>query len=79
LEFRPYTLCYFFEHLGNDDEEQQWANYRLNETPSKGVMMWGILTNDYNNLTKGYGGNISRMVASSRGFTAPLDGICRKS
>jgi hypothetical protein len=29
-----------FEHLGNDDEEQQWANYRLNETPSKGVMMW---------------------------------------
>jgi hypothetical protein len=33
-------------------------------------MMWGILTNDYNNLTKGYGGNISRMVASSRGFTA---------
>ncbi|MFV8352252.1 alpha-amylase family glycosyl hydrolase [Flavobacterium sp. XS2P14] len=59
-----------FEHLGNDDEEQQWANYKLNETPSKGVMMWGILTNDYNNLTKGYGGNISRMVASNRGFTA---------
>ena len=59
-----------FEHLGSNDEEQQWANYRLNETPSKGVMMWGILTNDYNNLTKGYGGNISRMVASSRGFTA---------
>jgi hypothetical protein len=52
LEFRPYTLYYFFEHLGNDDEEQQWANYRLNETPSKGVMMWGILTNDYNNLTR---------------------------
>jgi hypothetical protein len=24
----------------------------LNETPSKGVMMWGILTNDYNNLTR---------------------------
>ncbi|MFV8331970.1 alpha-amylase family glycosyl hydrolase [Flavobacterium sp. GSP14] len=59
-----------FEHLGNDDEEQQWANYKLNETPSKGVMMWGILTNDYNNLTKGFGGNISRMVASSRGFNA---------
>ncbi|MFV8356195.1 alpha-amylase family glycosyl hydrolase [Flavobacterium sp. XS1P32] len=59
-----------FEHLGTNDEEQQWANYRLNETPSKGVVMWGILTNDYNNLTKGYGGNISRMVASSRGFNA---------
>jgi 1,4-alpha-glucan branching enzyme len=59
-----------FEHLGGNDEEQQWANYRLNETPSKGVMMWGIMTNDYNNLTKGYAGNISRMSSSSRGFTA---------
>ena len=59
-----------FEHLGGNDEEQQWANYRLNETPSKGVMMWGILTSEYNNLTKGYAGNISRMNATSRGFTA---------
>ncbi|SHL61190.1 alpha-amylase family glycosyl hydrolase [Flavobacterium xanthum] len=59
-----------FEHLGGNDEEQQWANYRLNETPSKGVMMWGILTSEYNNLTKGYAGNISRMSSSSRGFTA---------
>lgn len=59
-----------FEHLGSNDEEQQWANYRLNETPSKGVMMWGIMTFDYNNLTKGYAGNISRMSSSSRGFTA---------
>ena len=64
------THYVIFEHLGGNEEEQQWANYRLNETPSKGVMMWGILTNDYNNLTKGFGGNISRMVASSRGFTA---------
>jgi pullulanase/glycogen debranching enzyme len=30
-----------FEHLGSNNEEQQWANYRINETPSKGVMMWG--------------------------------------
>ena len=59
-----------FEHLGGNDEEQQWANYRLNETPSKGVMMWGILTSEYNNLTKGYAGNISRVSSSSRGFTA---------
>ncbi|MBG6187122.1 alpha-amylase family glycosyl hydrolase [Flavobacterium sp. CAN_S2] len=59
-----------FEHLGVNDEEQLWANYRLNETPSKGVMMWGIMTFDYNNLTKGYAGNISRMSSSSRGFTA---------
>jgi glycosidase len=60
----------FFEHLGGNDEEQQWANYRLNEAPSKGVMMWGIMTSEYNNLTKGYAGNISRMNSSSRGFTA---------
>ncbi|TDE01076.1 alpha-amylase family glycosyl hydrolase [Flavobacterium sandaracinum] len=59
-----------FEHLGGNDEEQQWANYRLNETPSKGIMMWGIMTHDYNNLTKGFAGNISRMTSSSRGFTA---------
>jgi hypothetical protein len=57
-----------FEHLGGNSEEQQWANYRLNESPSKGVMMWGIMTYEYNNLTKGYASNISRMSSSSRGF-----------
>jgi 1,4-alpha-glucan branching enzyme len=59
-----------FEHLGGNNEEQQWANYRLNESPSKGVMMWGIMTYEYNNLTKGYAGNISRMSSSSRGFNS---------
>jgi hypothetical protein len=39
---------YIFEHLGGNSEEQQWANYRLNESPSKGVMMWGIMTYEYN-------------------------------
>jgi hypothetical protein len=33
-----------------------------------GVMMWGIMTYEYNNLTKGYASNISRMSSSSRGF-----------
>jgi hypothetical protein len=27
---------------GNDDEEQQWANYKLNETPSKGYDVGNI-------------------------------------
>jgi hypothetical protein len=54
-----------FEHLGGNSE--QWANYRLNESPSKGVMMWGIMTYEYNNLTKDMS-NISRMSSSSRGF-----------
>lgn len=58
-----------FEHLGNDDEEQLWANYRINETPSKGIMMWGIMTSQYNELSMGYPANISRMNSSSRGFT----------
>lgn len=43
-----------FEHLGNDNEEQVWANYRIAETPSKGVMMWGKMTNQYNQLSMGY-------------------------
>jgi hypothetical protein len=57
-----------FEHLGSDNEEQQWANYRLNETPSKGVMMWGELTNPYTQLIKGYSGDITRMGAAAHGF-----------
>ena len=59
-----------FEHLGSNFEEQQWANYRIAETPSKGVMMWGKLTDNYNNLSMGFASNISGMTSSSRGFTA---------
>lgn len=58
-----------FEHLGSDSEEQEWANYRINETPSKGVMMWGIMNGQYSELSKGYAANISRMNSASRGFT----------
>jgi 1,4-alpha-glucan branching enzyme len=59
-----------FEHLGSNSEEQQWANYRIAETPSKGVMMWGKMTDNYNNLSMGYAANISGMTSTSRGFTA---------
>jgi 1,4-alpha-glucan branching enzyme len=60
-----------FEHLGTDNEEQQWANYRLNE--GKGIMMWGILNSQYNQLTMGYAdnSNINRMGHVARGFDAP--------
>lgn len=60
-----------FEHLGADNEEQQWAYYRLNETPSKGVMMWGEMTHPYTELAKGFanGGDITRMGADAHGFT----------
>ena len=43
-----------FEHLGSDNEEKEWANYRLSETPSKGVMMWSEMTYAYTQLIEGY-------------------------
>lgn len=63
-----------FEHLGSASEEQQWANYRINETPSKGVMMWGEMTHAYTQLIEGFPQNadISAMNFnnSAHGFTA---------
>lgn len=44
-----------FEHLGSENEEKEWANYRYNE--GKGVMMWGKMTDPYNQLTMGYNTN----------------------
>ncbi|MFB3385821.1 alpha-amylase family glycosyl hydrolase [Flavobacterium sp. LAR06] len=69
LDPTHYTI---FEHLGSDAEEQEWANYKITETPSKGIMMWGKMTDQYNQLSMGYPteNNISRMMSSSRGFTA---------
>jgi len=60
-----------FEHLGADNEEQQWANHRVDE--GKGVMLWGKMTDQYNELTMGQNGNknINRMGHLSRGFNAP--------
>ncbi|KIA82664.1 alpha-amylase family glycosyl hydrolase [Flavobacterium sp. AED] len=68
LDPTHYTI---FEHLGTDMEEQEWANYRITETPSKGVMMWGKMTDPYNQLTMGYNSNndISRMNSTNHGFT----------
>lgn len=67
LDPTHYTI---FEHLGTDAEEKQWADYRVSETPGKGVMMWGKMTDPYNELSMGYTSNISRMTSSSRGFAA---------
>ncbi len=59
-----------FEHLGQDNEEKEWADYRLSE--GKGIMLWGIMTTPYNQLTMGYAtnpsSNINRMGHLSRGF-----------
>ena len=69
LDPTHYTI---FEHLGSDTEEKEWANYRIAETPAKGVMMWGKMTNAYNQLSMGYASesDISRMVSANHGFTA---------
>ncbi len=59
-----------FEHLGPDNEEKEWADYRFDE--GKGIMLWGIMTEPYNQLTMGYASNPSsnfnRMGHVSRGF-----------
>ncbi|KRD11016.1 alpha-amylase [Flavobacterium sp. Root901] len=69
LDPTHYTI---FEHLGTDTEEKQWADYRITETPSKGIMMWGKMTDQYNQLSMGYASdsNISRMLSANRGFAA---------
>jgi hypothetical protein len=64
LDPTHYTI---FEHLGSESEEKEWANYRINETPSKGVMMWGEMTSQYNLLLGGNaGGDISGIGNKSR-------------
>ena len=57
-----------FEHLGIAEEEQQWANYRLDE--GKGIMMWGKTNTPYYQLAMGYGSdsNFSAIGHQSRGF-----------
>jgi len=64
-----------FEHLGtasgSSTEETEWANYRIGE--GKGIMLWGKMTNPYNQLTMGYNSSndISGMGHTSRGFNEP--------
>ena len=41
-----------FEHLGAQNEEKEWANYKLNE--GKGIMMWGKMTDPYSQLLMGF-------------------------
>ncbi|WP_179021890.1 alpha-amylase family glycosyl hydrolase [Winogradskyella forsetii] len=59
-----------FEHLGPDNEEREWANYRLGDTNPKGIMMWGKLTTEYTDLLQGFSNNINRMGHESRGYNA---------
>ncbi|MGY6649073.1 alpha-amylase family glycosyl hydrolase [Wenyingzhuangia sp. IMCC45574] len=65
-----------FEHLGTNTEEQQWADYRVTgeaDGIAKGIMMWGKVTDAYNQLTMGYSSNaaISAMDYRTKGFAKP--------
>lgn len=57
-----------FEHLGSENEEKEWANYRIGENPTKGVMMWSEMTYPYSQLLGGYstGADISGIGHKSR-------------
>src|SRR5690606_37417879 len=60
------THYVIFEHLGSENEEKEWANYRYDE--GKGVMMWGNNVGPYNQLTMGYNSdnNIAGIGHNSR-------------
>jgi hypothetical protein len=57
-----------FEHLGGNQEESEWANYRLNE--GKGIMLWGEIWTPYKQLLGGNSTNadLSGMNHTARGF-----------
>lgn len=63
------TSFVIFEHLGTDGEEQQWANYRVNE--GKGVMLWDNQTGPYGQNTMGYdaNSNFNRIDFENHGFS----------
>lgn len=62
-----------FEHLGGIQEEEQWANYRLDE--GKGILFWNKQTDPYNEATMGYHengkSNFSGASYQVKGFDIP--------
>ncbi len=63
-----------FEHLGTNQEETEWVNYRLNE--GKGIMVWSNLNGTYNEATMGYntgGSDFSWIDYRKRNWTVPAN------
>jgi pullulanase/glycogen debranching enzyme len=64
-----------FEHLGTNQEETEWVNYRLSE--GKGIMMWSNLNPNYSETTMGYHdsnkSNFSWISYKNRGWTTPAN------
>ena len=62
-----------FEHLGSNNEEIQWVNYRLGE--DKGIMVWGTHNYNYNQATMGFGSesDFSWISYQNRGWSVPAN------
>jgi pullulanase/glycogen debranching enzyme len=62
-----------FEHLGQNNEETEWINYRLNE--GKGIMVWGIHHAQYRDAALGSNANgnsnFSWISYKNRGWSEP--------
>ena len=67
-----------FEHMGTGSgpnssagEETEWANYRVGE--GKGIMLWGKLTDAYNQNTMGFSSNsnFNSIDFENRGYQQP--------
>ena len=59
------------EHFAANSEEKELAEYRAGE--NKGIMLWGNLTNAYNQNTMGYAtdNDITGISSSKRGWAVP--------
>ena len=70
-----------FEHLGGNQEETEWAEYRLDE--GKGIMLWSNLTGPYGEAIMGYhtGGKSDFDWASykNRGWDEPRNIVYMES
>jgi 1,4-alpha-glucan branching enzyme len=65
------TAYVILEHLSVNSEEKELAEYRAAE--GKGMMLWGKMTEQYNQLTMGFEENsdVSGVYFKSRTWTAP--------
>lgn len=68
--YSPNTYV-ILEHLSDNSEEKELAEYRASE--GKGMMLWGKMTDQYNQNTMGFGSNsdISGVYHGSRSWSVP--------
>ncbi|MFV8224505.1 alpha-amylase family glycosyl hydrolase [Christiangramia aquimixticola] len=70
-----------FEHLGGNQEETEWANYRLDE--GKGIMLWANMTGSYGEAIMGYNNsnksNFEWASYKKRGWVEPQNIVYMES